>query len=186
MEQLIDQASLIITLDVDAAIFETLERLVSADFSVVELNQVKPEMLAKLLKSFPSLRIGVGNVLNTEQLEQAHANGAHFASSLGYMPALVQTATVYGFHYLPGVATFSEAMQAHALGCQHVRPFPATLAFCHHLNKYLPGLRLFPAELKCEQEAIDLLQLPSVAAASLINPDLDMLKALQLPSMAAS
>ncbi|MCH9756609.1 MAG: bifunctional 4-hydroxy-2-oxoglutarate aldolase/2-dehydro-3-deoxy-phosphogluconate aldolase [Gammaproteobacteria bacterium] len=159
-------------------LFDKLRHIEKAGLSVVELNHIEPDILTQALNTYPSLRLGVGNILNTEQLEKAHEAGAHFASSLGFMPALVQTATVYGFHYLPGVATFSEAMQAATLGCQHVKPFPATLSFCTHLNKYLPGLRLFPTDVT-EEEATALLQLPAVAAASLINPNLDMLKTLE-------
>ena len=178
MEHLIESDSIIITLDVNNSLFEQLKQIKQAGLSVVELNQIEPDILADALDAYPSLRLGVGNILNAEQLEGAHKAGAHFTSSLGLIPELVQTASVYGFHYLPGVATFSEAMQAVSLGCQHVKPFPATLAFCTHLNKYLPELRLFPAEIT-EREAQALLKLPTVAAASVIHPNLDKLKALK-------
>ena len=163
--------SLIITLDVDASLFTQLKHIQTAGFSVVELNNAEPAILSDALNAYPSLRLGVSNILNTEHLEKVQEAGAHFGSSPGFMPSLIQTANIYNFHYLPGIATPSEAMQAAALGCQHVRPLPATLSFCTLLNKYLPGLRLFPADTSWE-EAEKLLELPSVAAVSLLNPDM--------------
>ncbi len=177
MEQLIESNSLIVTLDVDNALFDKLNQVKGAGLSIVELNNVEPDILADALNTYPSLKLGVGNVLNTEELEAAYSAGAHFATSLGFMPELVQTASVYGFHYLPGVATFSEAMSAASLGCQHVRPFPATLTFCSHLSKYLPQLRLFPAEVS-EADIPALLQLSNVNAVSTINPQLNQLNTL--------
>ncbi|MDF1678026.1 MAG: multidrug DMT transporter permease [Legionellaceae bacterium] len=176
MESLVDTASFIITLDVDNTLLDKLKHIQEAGLSVVELNHIEPDILVDVLKAYPNLRVGVGNILNTAQLEQAHAAGAHFTSSLGFMPDLVQTASVYKFHYIPGIATFSEAMHAHTLGAQHAKPFPASLAFCMRLNKYLPALRLFPAEVT-EEEAEALLKLPSVAAVSFINPALKALHA---------
>ncbi len=69
-------------------------------------------------------------------------------------------------------------MQAMSVGCQHVRPFPANLQFCTLLNKYLPLLRLFPAEVEWE-EVEHFLNLPAVAAVSVINPELKQLRALK-------
>ncbi len=180
MEHLIESDSLIITLDVDNALFDKLNQIKKAGLSIVELNQIEPNILSDALDAYPGLRIGVGNILSTEQLEAAHKAGAHFTSSLGLMPDLIQTAAVYGFHYIPGVATFSEAMHAASLNCQHVKPFPATLSFCTHLNKYLPSLKLFPAEVT-QEEAEAFVQLPTVAAVGIVNPNLAKLKALASP-----
>ena len=175
MEHIIGAQSLIITLDVNASLFTQLKQIQDAGFSVVELNNPEPAILTDALATYPSLRLGVSNILNTDQLEAAQQNGAHFGSSPGFMPSLVQTANLYHFHYLPGVATPSEAMQATALGCQHVRPLPATRSFCTLLNKYFPKLRLFPADI-IREEAEKLLELETVSAVSLLNPKLEDIK----------
>ncbi|MDF1827864.1 MAG: bifunctional 4-hydroxy-2-oxoglutarate aldolase/2-dehydro-3-deoxy-phosphogluconate aldolase [Legionellaceae bacterium] len=174
---LINQQSVIITLDVDASLFNQLQSIEDAGFSVVELNNVEPAILSDAIKKHPSLRMGASNILNTDQLEAVQKAGAHFGSSPGFMPSLIQTANIYDFHYLPGVATPSEAMQAAALGCQHVRPLPATLSFCSLLNKYLPNLRLFPADIT-EEEAKKLLLLNSVSAVSILSPQLERCEAV--------
>ena len=66
----------------------------------------------------------------------------------------------------------------------NVRPFPADLAFCTVLNKCLPDLRLFPAEIEWE-EAEHFLNLPAVAAVSIHNPDKKQLTALSIQAILA-
>lgn len=172
MELLLKTQSIIITLDVGTSLFAQLKQIQDAGFSVVELNNAEPAILIDALATYPSLRLGVSNILNTDQLEAAQKAGAHFGSSPGFMPNLIQTANIYNFHYLPGIATPSEAMQAAALGCQHVRPLPATLEFCTLLNKYLPNLRLFPADVVWN-DAKKFLDLDAVSAVSVLNPELE-------------
>ena len=179
MEKTLGSQSIIITLDVDTLLFDKLNQVVDAGFTAVEINCIDQSLLSSALHHFPMLRIGAGNVLSTDQLEKSYQAGAHFATSPGFLPAITQTASVYGINYLPGVATLSEAMQASALGCQHVRPFPANLNFCNLLNKYLPLLRLYPAEIAWD-EAEYFLNLPAVAGVSIINPEAKTLKTLSM------
>ena len=138
VNHLIDTQSFIISFDVDALLFSKLQEVSDAGFSVVEVNGLESSLLTSILEAYPHLRVGVGSVLNTQQLEEAYLAGAHFATSPGFLPELVQTAEVYSMNYLPGVATPSEAMHAFALGCQHVRPYPATYEFCSLLNRTFP------------------------------------------------
>lgn len=176
-DKLFSNQSIIITLDVDAFLFERLQPIAQAGFAVVEINSSEPTILQKILDKFPTLRVGAGNITTTQQLEDCHYAGVHFISSPGFLPAIAQTAAVYAVNYLPGIATISEAMQVMALGCHQARPYPANLTFCASLNKYLPMLRLFPAEIEWD-EAEHYLSLPSVAAVSVINPETKHLQAL--------
>ena len=177
MDKLMGTQSIMITLDVDALLFEKIKQISDAGFTMVEINCTEPSILRKALQNFPQLRIGAGNIINTEQLQNSYNAGVHFATSPGFLPSIAQTAAIYSMHYIPGVATLSEAMHAISLGCQHVRPFPAHLGFCTLLNKCLPLLRLFPAEVEWE-DAEHFLNLPSVAAVSIINPEMSALKKL--------
>lgn len=178
MDNLVSQ-SIIITLDVDAHLYEKLQKLAYAGYTAVEINSVDPAVLSGVLGDFPHLRIGAGNVIDTNQLESCYQAGANFITSPGFLPAIAQTANIYSVNYIPGVATLSEAMQAMAVGCHHVRPYPANLNFCTLLNKSLPLLRLFPAEIEWE-EAEHFLNLPSVAAVSILNPNVEQLPMLEL------
>lgn len=182
MNNLIASQSIMITLDVDALLLEKLKTIVEAGFSMVEINCIEPKLLCKVLHDFPMLRIGAGNVINVQQLEDCHQAGVHFVTSPGFLPAIAQTAAIYAINYLPGIATLSEAMHAIDLGCHNVRPFPANLAFCTHLNKCLPLLRLFPAEVEWD-EAEHFLNLPSVAAVSILNPEMKQLQVFRNESV---
>ena len=183
MDKITNNQSIFITLDVDVLLFDKLHHIVEMGFSVVEINSVDQGVLSSVLERFPRLRIGAGNVTNTQQLEDCYEAGIHFITSPGLLPSIAQTANVYSINYLPGVATLTEAMQAVEIGCQHVRPFPANLYFCTLLNKYIPRLRLFPAEI--ELNDIDhFLHIPAVAAISIINPELEQLRAFSTTTMA--
>ncbi|WED43854.1 bifunctional 4-hydroxy-2-oxoglutarate aldolase/2-dehydro-3-deoxy-phosphogluconate aldolase [Legionella cardiaca] len=182
-DKLFDNQSIIVTLDVDAFLFDRLKQVASAGFAIVEINSSEQEILKKVLQDFPSLRIGSGNITNTQQLEDSYQAGVHFTSSPGFLPAIAQTAAIYSMNYLPGIATISEAMQVMALGYHQARPYPANLAFCASLNKCLPMLRLFPAEIEWD-EAEHYLSLPAVAAVSIINPESKQLYALSTGAFA--
>ncbi|MFA5959433.1 MAG: multidrug DMT transporter permease [Tatlockia sp.] len=176
-DKLFVNQSIIVTLDVDALLFERLKQIAQAGFSVVEINCSEKGLLTKILQDFPALRVGAGNIITTQQLEDCYHAGAHFVSSPGFLPAIAQTAAIYSINYLPGIATLSEAMQVMALGYHQARPYPANLAFCASLNKCLPMLRLFPAEVEWD-EAEHYLSLPAVAAVSILNPESKHLTAL--------
>lgn len=175
MDKLIGTQSIIITLDVDTFLFDKLKQIAQAGFSVVEINSAEATLFKKALHDFPMLRIGAGNIISSQQLDDCYQAGVHFITSPGFLPTLAQTAGIYSINYLPSVATISEAMQAAAIGCQHVRVFPANLSLCTMLNKSLPLLRLFPAEIEWD-EVEHFLNLPAVAAVSIINPEVKHLK----------
>lgn len=176
-DKLFDTQSIIVTLDVDALLFNRLKQIAQAGFSIAEINTADQGLLKTILLEFPSLRIGAGNIINTQQLENCYQAGVHFISSPGFLPGIAQTASIYSINYLPGIATISEAMQVMALGCHQARPYPASLSFCALLNKCLPMLRLFPAEIEWD-EAEHYLNLPAVAAISILNPENKQLSAL--------
>ncbi len=177
IDKLLGNQSVIISLDVDKFLFETLEQVTNAGFNLVEINSTDQHLLSQVIKQCPSIRIGASGIINTQQLEDCYQAGVHFATSPGFLPAIAQTATVYSMMYIPGVATVSEAMAAMSCGYLQVRPFPANLAFCSVLNKCLPKLNLFPAEIEWE-EAEHFLNLPSVSAVTINNPDKQQLAAL--------
>lgn len=177
IDKLLNNQSIIVSLDVDNFLFDRLQQIIEAGFSLVEINSTEEELLAKIIKQFPNIKIGAGGIINTEQLEKCYHAGVHFASSPGFLPAIAQTASIYSMNYLPGVATISEAMTAMSIGYNQVRPFPASLSFCNVLNKCLPNLNLYPAEIEWD-EAEHFLNLPAVHAVSIHNPDKKQLTAL--------
>lgn len=177
LDKILGNQSIIISLDVDNFLFERLDQIVDAGFTLVEINSTDAKLLSQVINQCSSLRIGAGGIINLEQLEAAYKAGVHFATSPGFLHEIAQTAIIYSMNFLPGVATISEAMNAMSIGYQQVRPFPASLAFCTVLNKCLPNLKLIPAEIEWE-EAEHFLNLPTVSAISIHNPDKKQLGAL--------
>jgi 2-dehydro-3-deoxyphosphogluconate aldolase/(4S)-4-hydroxy-2-oxoglutarate aldolase len=170
IEKLLNNQPVIISLDVDNLLFDRLQQVAQAGFNIVEINSRDKDLLSKAISRCPELKIGASGIISTEQLEQCYSAGVHFASSPGFLPAIAQTALIYSISYLPGVATISEAMAAMHLGYHHVRPYPARLDFCTILNRTLPNMSLFPAEVEME-EAEHFLNLPSVTAVSIHSPN---------------
>ena len=84
IDKMMDTQSIIITLDVDAFLFDKLRQIAQAGFAVVEINCVEPSLLNKVLREFPTLRIGAGNITNTQQLEDCYQAGVHFITSPGW------------------------------------------------------------------------------------------------------
>jgi 2-dehydro-3-deoxyphosphogluconate aldolase/(4S)-4-hydroxy-2-oxoglutarate aldolase len=177
IDKLLNNQAIIVSLDVDNFLFDRLQQIVEAGFSLVEVNTTDQDLLSQMIKHVPNVKIGAGGIITTQQLEQCYSAGVHFASSPGFLQAIAQTANIYSMNYLPGVATVSEAMAAMSIGYKQVRPFPATLGFCSILNKSLPDLNLFPAEIEWD-EAEHFLNLPAVRAVSIHNPDKKQLKDL--------
>lgn len=177
LDQLLGHQSVIISLDVDNFLFDRLEQISNLGFSVVEINSTDTKLLSTILSQCPTLSIGASGIINTEQLEECYKIGIHFVTSPGFLASIAQTATIYSIPYIPGIATISEAMSAISIGYHHLRPYPASLSFCSLLNKCLPNLKLFPAEVEWD-EAEHFLNLPSISAIGINNPDKKQLKAL--------
>ncbi|HLF66405.1 MAG TPA: bifunctional 4-hydroxy-2-oxoglutarate aldolase/2-dehydro-3-deoxy-phosphogluconate aldolase, partial [Gammaproteobacteria bacterium] len=91
-------------------------------------------------EAFPQLTVGVGNVLQQEQLHAAKGAGAQFASSPGFALELLQLASVLDLPYLPGVMTVSEMMQARELNVSLLKFFPAEAAGGDNFLRIMQGV----------------------------------------------
>lgn len=107
------------------------QALVAGGVSTVEImlrTEVAFLCLQAMRQACPELHVGVGNVLQQEQLHEAKKANAAFASSPGFSPELLQLASVLELPYLPGVMTVSEMMQARELQVSLLKFFPAEAA----------------------------------------------------------
>lgn len=86
------------------------------------------EALSNILKEVPGFTVGVGTVLESDQLKRAKDCGAAFAVSPGFDPVLAEEAHKLDIFYLPGVATASEIMLARRAGFRFLKFFPAAVA----------------------------------------------------------
>mgnify|MGYP001184179154 FL=1 len=86
------------------------------------------DALSALVRALPDATIGVGTVLEANQIQRAADLGAKFAVSPGFDPALTEAAAKAGLFYLPGVATATEVMAARRAGLHFLKFFPAEQA----------------------------------------------------------
>ena len=178
IDKLITPESIIITLDVDDFLFDHLQQINQiTNSAVVEINSVNSNLLTTAIKQFPTLCIGAGNITTLDELEICQQTDVEFITSPGFLPEMVQTADMYNITYLPSISTISEAMHAISIGCQNLRVLPTSIALCTTLYRYLPQLKLFPANVT-EESIKRYLSLPFVGAISLLNPDPQLLQAV--------
>jgi 2-dehydro-3-deoxyphosphogluconate aldolase/(4S)-4-hydroxy-2-oxoglutarate aldolase len=69
--------------------------------------------------------VGIGTILNANDLARAEALGAKFGISPGTTPELLEAAAASALPFAPGIATASELMAALAHGFDLVKFFPA-------------------------------------------------------------
>ncbi len=106
-----------------------------------------------IIAEVPEAIVGIGTVLNADDLRRAHELGARFAVSPGATPELLDAAADSALPLLPGVATASEIMQAHAKGFNLLKFFPAEQAGGIPMLRALAGP--FPKMRFCPTGGID-------------------------------
>lgn len=124
--------------------------LVAGGVNVLEVT-FRTEAAAAAAKAIiaevPGAVVGMGTVLNGDDLRRAQALGAKFAVSPGATTELLDAAVASDLPLLPGVATASEVMQAQARGFSLLKLFPAEQAGGIAMLRALAGP--FPATRFC-------------------------------------
>ncbi len=70
--------------------------------------------------------VGVGTIVDSEQVRAAAAAGARFVVSPGLVPEVIETALTLGLEPMPGVFTATEILAASAAGARVMKLFPAS------------------------------------------------------------
>jgi 2-dehydro-3-deoxyphosphogluconate aldolase/(4S)-4-hydroxy-2-oxoglutarate aldolase len=102
--------------------------LVKGGIAVLEItlrSEVALEALRRVRDGVADATVGIGTVVQAEDLERAQAAGAMFAVSPGLTLELARKAALLDLPYLPGVATASEVLAARAEGLTTLKFFPA-------------------------------------------------------------
>jgi 2-dehydro-3-deoxyphosphogluconate aldolase/(4S)-4-hydroxy-2-oxoglutarate aldolase len=102
--------------------------LVAGGVKVLEVTLRTPvaiEAAKAIMAGVPEAIVGIGTILNADDLARAEALGVHFGISPGIMPDLLKAAAASRLPFAPGIATASELMQALAHGFDLVKFFPA-------------------------------------------------------------
>lgn len=141
----------VVTID-DAARAPGLARaLLAGGIRVVEVTLRTPAALAAvkaIREQVPDCIVGIGTLLDREQIAPAVEAGAVFAVSPGFDRDLVAPVAAAGLAYLPGIQTVSEAMAARRAGLDTLKFFPAKAAggtyALDQIRPVLPDLAFCP------------------------------------------
>jgi 2-dehydro-3-deoxyphosphogluconate aldolase/(4S)-4-hydroxy-2-oxoglutarate aldolase len=110
--------------------------------------------------------VGVGTVINYQNLKDVAAIGVDFAVSPGFTPNLIRQAQELGVELLPGVATVSEVMMGMELGLSCFKLFPAVavggIPLLKSIGGPLPQVTFCPTGGLTMDTFTDFLALPNV------------------------
>ncbi len=116
----------------------------------------------------PEAVVGIGTILNADDLARAEDIGAQFGISPGATPELLRAAAASPLPFAPGIATSSELMQALAYGFGPVKFFPAEqsggIKALRALAGPFPDMRFCPTGGISEANAATWLAEPNVIA----------------------
>jgi len=104
------------------------EALLAGGVTAMELTLRTDAAMASLeaiRQAVPKMIVGIGTILNTEQVKQVADKGAAFGVSPGVNPRVVEAALECGLPFAPGVATPTDIEVALSLGCRRLKLFPA-------------------------------------------------------------
>jgi 2-dehydro-3-deoxyphosphogluconate aldolase / (4S)-4-hydroxy-2-oxoglutarate aldolase len=102
--------------------------LVAGGVRVLEVTLRTPvaiEAAKAIIAEVPEAVVGIGTILNADDLARAEDVGVQFGISPGATPELLKAAAASGLPFAPGIATASELMLALAHGFNLVKFFPA-------------------------------------------------------------
>ena len=105
--------------------------LVAGGVTTLEVTLRTPvaiEAAKAIMADVPDAIVGIGTILNADDLARAEALGAKFGISPGATPELLKAAAASRLPFAPGIATASDLMQALAHGFDLVKFFPAEQA----------------------------------------------------------
>src|SRR5262249_54642415 len=105
--------------------------LVAGGVRMLEVTLRTPiavEAAKAIIANVPDAIVGIGTILNADDLSCAEELGAKFGISPGATPELLKAAAASNLPFAPGIATASELMQALAHGFDMVKFFPAEQA----------------------------------------------------------
>ena len=83
--------------------------------------------IEKVVKELPSMVVGAGTVINSDQFKAVKDVGAKFVISPGMTTSLLEYSQDIGIAFIPGVATASDIMRAMEYGLDTFKLFPANI-----------------------------------------------------------
>jgi 2-dehydro-3-deoxyphosphogluconate aldolase/(4S)-4-hydroxy-2-oxoglutarate aldolase len=171
--ELIRQATVIPVLTIErlADAVPLAKALVAGGVRTLEVTlrtAVAVDAAKAIIAEVPDAVVGIGTILNADDLARAEALGAKFGISPGATPELLKAVAASRLPFAPGIATASELMQALAHGFDVVKFFPAEQAggikALRALAGPFPSVRVCPTGGIGEANAATWLAEPNVLA----------------------
>lgn len=117
-----------VTFETTDAVLKLAETFIAEGLRIIEVplrTTVALEAISLLRKNFEKeLSVGVGTVLNKQQLHDAINAGAMFGLAPGLNKNVLTAASKLNFLFIPGVMTPSDIEAALELNCKLVKVFP--------------------------------------------------------------
>ncbi|EDP63971.1 putative 2-keto-3-deoxygluconate 6-phosphate aldolase and 2-keto-4-hydroxyglutarate aldolase [alpha proteobacterium BAL199] len=159
----------VVTIDDAAQAPGLAKALMAGGIRVIEITLRTPAALdavRAIREQVPDMIVGIGTLLDAEQVAAAVEAGAVFAVSPGFDQALVAQVAAAGLAYLPGIQTVSEAMAARRAGLDTLKFFPAKAAGgtygLDQIRPVLPDIAFCPTGGIGAEDAPAYLALPNV------------------------
>ena len=130
MKQILSEVKVLPVLEIEKNVDpeKLIGSLIDGNITVIEItlrNEMGLKHVEQIRKKFPEIKVGVGTVLNIQQLNNSIDCGAQFAVSPGYELDLALKAKELKFPYLPGISSSSEIMSLLKIGFNVFKFFPA-------------------------------------------------------------
>lgn len=141
------------------------EALLAGGVKVLEVTMRTPvalQCIEAIARALPEAVVGAGTIRSAADAQAALDAGSRFAVSPGYTSAIGAACRALGLPLLPGVASASEVMAAHADGLDFLKFFPAQQAGGIAMLKALGGP--FPDIAFCPTGGISLETAPQFLA----------------------
>lgn len=161
----------VLTIDRLADAVPLARALVAGGIRMLEVTLRTPlaiDAAKAIIAEVPDAIIGIGTILNPDDLARAEALGARFGISPGATPDLLKAAAASALPFAPGIATASELMMVLAYGFHLAKFFPAEqaggLKALRALAGPFPQVRFCPTGGIGEANAATWLSEPNVVA----------------------
>jgi 2-dehydro-3-deoxyphosphogluconate aldolase/(4S)-4-hydroxy-2-oxoglutarate aldolase len=145
--------------------------LVAGGVRTLEITLRTPvaiESAKAIMAHVPDAVVGIGTILNADDLARAEGIGARFGISPGATPDLLKAAAASALPFAPGIATASELMLGLSRGFNLVKFFPAEqsggIKALRALAGPFPDVRFCPTGGIGEANAASWLAEPNVVA----------------------
>ena len=125
--------------------------LIDGKINTVEItlrNDEAFDNIKFIRKKFPDLILGVGTIVNLDQLKRTIDIGADFGISPGFETEIIKYAKENNFSYIPGVSTASEIISCLKFDCKFLKLFPAEplggISYLNSLSGPFPDVSFCP------------------------------------------